>query len=275
MFSEASAAQFLEAPIGRFVRGRTFLAWCASETLSGGVSWGRATVEDVEQMIALHEVILRPPLVQGAARVLLDLRALEVVGLEVFSRYLVSVGPRVPRFARAISRQAIVVPDGLLGALVAGFYPLVARPQPKHQLFRELEPAARYVGVDAPLLTQVQALAAPEVEPVLWLAQVRLAVRAQLADAQVAEVAAALRTTPRTLQRRLAAAGTSFREVLDGARKDVVTDALRRGEKQAVIARQLGMTESGLSDWLRERRAELQPAPVAHPLEVQQPTSPS
>lgn len=63
-------------------------------------------------------------------------------------------------------------------------------------------------------------------------------------DPTVAAVARAFHTTPRSLQRRLAAEGTSHRELLDAVRRDLAVSLLRdSGKSASEVAAQLGFAD--------------------------------
>src|SRR5439155_17794989 len=115
-----SLEKFLAHPIGCYFGGPTYVGWSFSPQFSGGASWGRPTVEDVETMVRGHDwhdaAGHQPPI-----DVLLDASATEHVSAEVFTTYVRRVVPRVPFFARFIRRQALVVPPGRVGAVFAGF----------------------------------------------------------------------------------------------------------------------------------------------------------
>jgi AraC-like DNA-binding protein len=94
--------------------------------------------------------------------------------------------------------------------------------------------------------------------PTQWLADLRAVLPARLADrtASLSEVSSALAISPRTLQRRLAAAGTSWRAEVDAARRKLAAELARAGEARKAIARQLGYSDTrGLRRALRRWKA--------------------
>lgn len=248
-----SVEAFVSAPVGGYVAGRTFLAWCASPTLCGGVSWGRSTRDDLDVMLTLHDSVLQGRGLASRVDVLLDLRGIESVGADLFTRYLSTVGPRVPAFADAIRRQALLVPEGLLGGLMAGFYPLVTGRKPTHRIFHEPAEANAWLGIADDVVAAIATVAAPMTQSRLLVSRVRSALTERLADPSIADVAHALGTTPRSLQRRLAQQGTSFRDQVAWVRLNEATLRLERGEKQAAVARHLGLHPSTLSELLASR----------------------
>jgi AraC-like DNA-binding protein len=87
-----------------------------------------------------------------------------------------------------------------------------------------------------------------------WLAGLRDALPERLADrtASLHEVSAAFAVSTRTLQRRLAEAGTSWRDEVDAARRKLATQLAGAGEGRKAIAHQVGYSDTrGLRRALR------------------------
>lgn len=129
------------------------------------------------------------------------------------------------RVAFAQRENALVVPRAVM-----------TRRLPHHcaDAVRALEAAA-----DA----QVSRLAMPTVAgDVRSRVLVRLRAREPVGD--VDAIAAALHVSVRTLQRRLGAEGTSFRDVVEGARRDLAIELLEGGAPVATVARAVGFSET-------------------------------
>jgi AraC-like DNA-binding protein len=90
-----------------------------------------------------------------------------------------------------------------------------------------------------------QALAELPAPAVDFVGAVRLELRRALPDgtAEAAAIARRMRLSTRTLQRRLEEAGTSWKAVLDGTRRDLATDELRGQKPLAEIAATLGFSD--------------------------------
>lgn len=87
-----------------------------------------------------------------------------------------------------------------------------------------------------------------------WLADLRAALPARLAarTASLRAASTALAVSPRTLQRRLGEAGTSWRREVDTARRELATELTGAGEARKAIARQVGFSDTrGLRRALR------------------------
>jgi AraC-like DNA-binding protein len=87
-----------------------------------------------------------------------------------------------------------------------------------------------------------------------WLAELRAALPARLVarTASLREVSTALAVSPRTLQRRLAEAGTSWRDEVDTARRELAIQLAGAGEARKAIAGKVGYSDTrGLRRALR------------------------
>jgi AraC-like DNA-binding protein len=121
-----------------------------------------------------------------------------------------------------------------------------------------LSEIARRAGLDVDEILQLVASgqgppATSECQPD-WLAGLRDALPARLADrsASLHEVSTALAVSTRTLQRRLAEAGTSWRDEVDAARRKLATQLAGAGEGRKAIAHKVGYSDTrGLRRALR------------------------
>lgn len=79
-----------------------------------------------------------------------------------------------------------------------------------------------------------------------WLVELRASMPARLRDrgASLAEVAKALAMSPRTFQRRLAEAGTSWRAEVETARRGLAAALSAEGARNDAIAGQLGYSDA-------------------------------
>lgn len=83
-------------------------------------------------------------------------------------------------------------------------------------------------------------------DPPGWLSELRAALPARLAarSSSLPAVAAELAVSPRTLQRWLADAGTSWRSEVETARRRLATELARAGEGRKGVARQVGYSDT-------------------------------
>jgi AraC-like DNA-binding protein len=204
-----SLARFMEAPLGCFWPGDSFFYWCASPTLYGFSLWGRPGAADLEKLCAALLVELTP----GAQphRSLVDASLVEEVdpaAFEVLQRY---VKQHREALSKRVTKLALVRPAGLVGAVVAGFYAVLDSPYPT-QAFTEVGPALEWLEVEPSVgeLISERRAALSGVSPLVG--QLRAVFAALGPRSEVAEVAKQLSLSPRTLQRRLEALGTSFQK---------------------------------------------------------------
>ncbi len=249
---------FLANPLGRFVVDHQFMAWVASPSLIGYTMWGTPGERDVDN-IARPLDHPHPAGLLPRCNVLFDIRRVESVDFVAFDRFFATTLRRLPELAQRIARQAVVRPGGLVGAIAEGFGNLIL---PSYG-WRVVDSAAHglaWLGESAMAehlaflertVDETRA-ASPE------LARLRGWIAAQRAPASIEEAARALGMSRRSLQRALAAAGTSFREESE---RHLVAQALRHlretEETIEVIAQRLGFASlSSFAAFFRRRTGQ-------------------
>jgi AraC-like DNA-binding protein len=202
---------FAEQPAQRFFAGRSFCFWQDGARAFGTVMWGRPLEADIEAMIPFFEVGTDPRFAGHASFV--DCRAVDLIDMVAFGKLLAYLVRRRHAWGPNVGRQAILHPDGFVGALVAGALHVARPPYPFACFHGTGADAFAWCGVPE-LHAAVEAIRAPLVDH----PEVTRSVRSVLDErglAGVAEVARALGVSQRTLQRRLGHAGTTFREERD------------------------------------------------------------
>jgi len=208
---------YLSRPIGRYLWGPTFVVWWSSPDLNGIVFWGRPEEEHVRRITSALDAELRPEVRPHAS--LVDVRRVTTVDLGAFTTLLQYVRSRREPFARVVRRQALLRPDGLAGAAVAGFYAVLAPSYPV-AVFTDPTAALRWLRVEqeAGILYELEQIHATATGASAFVA----AIRAHLDDAAVApplgDVAKAFGLSARNLQRRLSEAHTTFQQEQNAAR---------------------------------------------------------
>jgi AraC-like DNA-binding protein len=208
-------ASYRASPEGRYLAGPSGLVFCARADLWGFAVWGRPTPAEVRATSGLLALELRAPAVRHAS--LVDARALDAVDPEAFAVIGAYVTANFAALGKQVDRLAIVRPPGMTGATVAGFFAVQDAPYPV-KVLGDLRRAVTWVGGDASLATALdEAVAAARGQSPL-LAALRRWLEAHLVDAALPVAAKALAQAPRSLQRHLRDAGTTFQRELDTAR---------------------------------------------------------
>ena len=249
----ADPRAFQRAPIGSCVAGATYLMWCAARDLVGSLQWGIPSDRDVRDMFALMDFLEHPSLARTGS-VLMDCRDIQRVDADIMIGFVERARTQLPRWSPRIAAQAVIVPAGVGGILLAGGLPLLAPTHP-FRFVSTLDDAVAFLGHPGVRAAHAEACAiATTVQGTLALvARARSAIAADLIGASVEGCALALAVSGRTLQRELARAGTSFSDELRRARVAAANDELRLGDaKFDVIATRTGFgTSSRMNEALR------------------------
>jgi AraC-like DNA-binding protein len=246
-------AEFLAAPIGRCVVAPNFAIWCASPDLQGTIVWGTLDEACVRQMMAIGGFIHRPE-IAARRRVLVDCRDLERIDADVLLGFTALARERVPAWQGGLERQAIIVPAGLIGILVAGAMPSIGVGHPL-RFAQDVDDALAFVDHAGARTAHAQAteLAEGVRGRSALLYRLRAEIGRALADTTVDRCAAALAMSTRTLQRELERLETSFSDELRRVRIAAAETLLvHTGVKIDAIASQVGFgTASRMSAVLR------------------------
>jgi AraC-like DNA-binding protein len=195
--------------------GRRTLAFCARPDLWGFALWEKPNADDMKRLLPLLAIELGPPAEPHGS--LVDTRRLDAGDPDVFALLTDYVRANFAVLARQVTRLAIVRPPGVAGATVAGFFAVQDPPYPV-KVFDDAGKAAAWLGASASFVAELDdaIAAASGVAPVI--AELRAWLEGRLATAALPAAARALRQSPRTLQRKLSEAGTTFQRELDAAR---------------------------------------------------------
>lgn len=244
--------EFARAPHGKYVRGPTFLAWSASPRLFGAMDWGDPSDDDVRRMLRLVELLYRQP---EPFDLILDSRHLLRVRLSTFEAMVRLVASHLADARRVIRRHAIIAPPNSIGALLAGFYPVLGDAAPRHRFFTRTQDVGQWLGLDATRALAFVADAARDFVPTL---QPLTPLRAYLRDhliggATVDAAAAALGVSERTLQRQLQLHGSTFRRELSACRLERArAELLETNDKLYAVAAKVGFRQaSHFVAWFR------------------------
>ena len=236
-----NSQEFRAAPVGRYVSGSAWLLWCTDPELCGSILWGRVDEEAIGEILTPFESLYSPQMAPRCA-VPTDTSRMEGIDGDAFGRFTSFIGGQLPDLESHITRNAIVRPAGLTGALVAGFYEVLGRPSYPVALFTDVASAARWLGrTDADALAaELAALATVASSLPDELRRLRELLATSL-HLSLAAAVRALGVSERSLQRQLRQEGTSFRREVDAARIRAARTLLAdTDQKITVIALEVG-----------------------------------
>jgi len=205
---------YAAGPRGAYVALPRALAFCARESLWGFALWGKPTEADTRRLVPVLALELAPRVAPHAS--LVDVSRLDAADPRAFAVLARYLRDHFDRFRTQVTRLALVRPPGVLGATVAGFYQVAGAPYPV-RVFDELAAAARWLRARS-LAASIAAAIADASSTPAWLAALRGWLDAHLEETSLARAARAVSRAPRSLQRDLTAANTSFQRELDAAR---------------------------------------------------------
>jgi AraC-like DNA-binding protein len=232
---------FRSAPRGHYFVGPTWLVWCWDESLCGSIVWGRPSEDEARQLVSLFAIEAG---LQPGFDVVTDASRMELVTPLAFAVVADYIRRQLPMLGKHMRKNAIVSPPGLIGAAIAGLYPLLGANlswRPVTTMQQGLEwidsPAARAAA------PELAALADALCGRSSLLFGLHTYLRAHLGDATLDGAATALRSSRRSLQRSLTNSDTCFRDELERVRIDEARRLLAESDdKLEAIAAQLGFS---------------------------------
>ncbi len=236
MRQAATDADFLAAPMGACLAAPSFLTFCASADLWGFAVWGRPEAAEITRLVRLLRAELAPSVARHAS--LVDARRLEAVDAAAFAALSAYVSSEHAALGRAVSRLALVRPEGLAGAAVAGFFSVLAPPYPV-EVFADPVAALAWLGQPAGALVETLDAAHARVAGLApALVELRRLLDARPGALTLEDAARALGVSARSLQRRLKDAGATFQAE--------VADAQVRAAKRLLLDSTAALTEIAL-----------------------------
>lgn len=210
----AAPADYTDDPVGAYLVLPRGLVFCARPALWGFALWGAPTAADTARLVPLLARELAPDVEPHAS--LIDVRRLSAADPRAFAVLAKYLRTNFALFTTRVTRLALVRPAGVLGATVAGFYQVAGAPYPV-RVFDDLAAAAEWLRAPALARELEAAIASASALPPA-VVELRRWLDGHLDDASLARAARALGRAPRSLQRDLGAATTTFQRELDGAR---------------------------------------------------------
>ncbi|MGA7744326.1 MAG: AraC family transcriptional regulator [Polyangia bacterium] len=167
--------------------------------------------------------------VDGGPRAsLVDARRVESVVPEAFDTLAAYVRSRADKLRYRVYAQALLRPDGLVGATVAGFYRLLGHCY-RVEVFTDPYDALAWLGAadQSDVIREVDGLVDGVGEASFTIRAIRNHIRGNLRQhVSLGRVAASLGLSSRSLQRHLSEANSSFRAELAKTRVDIAKGLL-------------------------------------------------
>ncbi len=243
----ASIEEFGAATGAAYYRGSSFVRWRFERKVRGYWVWGRPTVDDARELVAVFDAEGRRGAL-GPHDSLADYSELQVVDPATFVVLLSHVRGQPEQTAPA--REAVVRPADLPGAIIAGFFDVAARAA---RVFQTRGDALRWLGRAevVPALDALRRASRRGAAPIVRRLHSLFAAHGERAP--IGEAAALLKMSPRTLQHHLRAAGTHYRAERDRACLARAQEALASSDASVShVAHDLGFdTLQRFSDWFR------------------------
>jgi AraC-like DNA-binding protein len=214
----ATLEELARDPVGKYVAGETFAHFCAVPDVWGFLVWGRPDEKQAFELGRSLIVELAPPAVPHTS--IIDatrLGAGDPGAFKAAERYLLRYGHLLTSW---VTRQALIRPPGIGGAIVSGAFDVLPQPYPV-AVFEDVSAAfawmlpGRDVSAYPALLVDIYDEVAGGRQVV---GSVREWLEGHLVDAEIGSAASALGMSERTLQRKLGAAKTTFKDELAEAR---------------------------------------------------------
>jgi AraC-like DNA-binding protein len=203
----ATLDAYLAGPVGRYLLGPTYAVWWHDAQLNGLLFWDRPEEDHVRRMTAALDGELAPGVAPHAS--LVDARRVRAVDLGAFTALSRYVEKRREAFSRIVTRQALLRPEGLAGAAIAGFYAILS-PSYLVKVFTDSGEALEWLGADPCFTPELDALYEAGTGSPRLLILVRAYLEQQVGQATLQETARAFGMSPRQLQRKLREAMTCF-----------------------------------------------------------------
>lgn len=244
MMRVATPDELAADPVGHYWLSETQLVWCFDPATCGSAHWGRPDERDARELTRALE-LSRHPALAGGFEVFMDANAIDRVDWAGFTQLFGYVRQRLAEWATTIRRQAVILPNGPAGALLAGMVPLIGMSYPM-RFFPDAEAALDYLAwrtrPDAlAAIAKVGTLAAAARGVTPTVKRLRTWLAGALDGPTLEAAASALRLSSRSLQRELKLAATSFTAEVHAARVRIAVELLdNTDDKIEVIARAVG-----------------------------------
>lgn len=250
----ASLDTFVRNPVGTWIQRGSSVTWCVSPSLVGSTVWGSPDVAATRAILEAFEGLWAEAM-NDRVDVLFDARRVERVDPSALGVVLSWNVDRREAILRRVRLQISVVRTGPVAVMLSGVLPLVGETHP-FRIVHALDEGFRAVAGEHgdALAAEVEAIVEAATTLPEELRATRSHLRRHLSDATLATTARAIGTSSRSLQRALAAAGTTFQEELQTARFERACELLQSTDTKIVaVAAEVGLSERGLSGLFHDR----------------------
>jgi AraC-like DNA-binding protein len=216
-----------------------YLAWRRSSDLLGFSIWADRERGGFEQQARILDHFTEPG--HTPLRVLLDLSSCTEANASTFSRCASFWTSRRARHAANIEQLAVVLPQGVAGAVIVGLS-VIIQPEFALRLFRDVPSALEWLQCEHPqaLAIELANLRRLDADKSLIACLHRVFVETQF-SVSLGQVARRFGMSQRTLQRRLSAARTTFHAELSQAKLAMAKTLMALGGRSmTTIAIELG-----------------------------------
>ena len=244
-------------PVGRYVIGRTFVHFCLEAELWGVLLWGRPNETDAISLGRSLVLELAPPAKPHVA--IIDASRIEGGDEGAFSAMQRYIARYSEELSQWVKRLALVRPEGLRGAIVAGAYEVMDKPYPV-AVFDEVSTALEWLGKTSAADTLGE-LTKNALGTTPLLDALRGYLDGHLEKANLREAAQAMGVSDRSLQRKLADAGAAFQDELGDARVRAAQRRLLDGDAPlTTVALEVGCASLQHFNTLFRRRTGMSPS---------------
>jgi AraC-like DNA-binding protein len=246
-------------PGRRYATGDNLMLWRTRPDLCGLVLWGRMSFDEVRLLERIFDDSKRRD-IAAPCDFILDTRHLHGLDAALYEGLTHAASRRLPDIRRRIRRHALLRSSGLIGAAVSGFY-VALDVEIEWRVFTALAPALGWLDEPHPdaLAARLDRLVMEAVSESSLADRLRAVIAGYSGGSMSLEdVSRSLGMSPRTLQRTLAAVGTSFRDEVHRARLAMSRKLLlETDDKIAAIAHRIGFsTEANFITFFRRSTGE-------------------
>lgn len=219
----------------------SFLAWRMSADLLGFSIWSDRNRTSIEQQARIIDHFTDPASACVRQRVLIDVSLCTDTSPTTFAASASFWTSRRARHAAGIEQLAVVVPQGVAGAVVVGLS-VIVQPEFALRMFSDVTAALSWLQCEDPahLSQQLASLRRPAADQTLLAGLHRLFMETHF-SISLGQAARRIGMSQRTLQRRLSEARTTFHAELSNAKLAMAKTLMSLGGRSmTAIALELG-----------------------------------